>query len=108
METLTKGTLYMKTTLLAAVLAVFSLLSSQYSLANENAQETVQQSFNLVNINDADIASLMKLVGVGESKAKAIINYRNLNGPFKSVEDLVKVKGIGKAFLKKNKRYLLL
>lgn len=48
-----------------------------------------------VNINTADEATLMALKGIGESKAKAILEYRQTNGPFKSVEDLTKVKGIG-------------
>jgi competence protein ComEA len=48
-----------------------------------------------VNINTADAATLMTLDGIGESKAKAILEYRQKNGPFKSVDDLTKVKGIG-------------
>ena len=48
-----------------------------------------------VNINTADEATLMALNGIGESKAKAILEYRQKNGPFKSVDDLMKVKGIG-------------
>lgn len=52
-----------------------------------------------VNINTADEAALMTLNGIGESKAKAIIEYRQKNGSFKSVEDLAKVKGIGEKTL---------
>ncbi len=48
-----------------------------------------------VNINTADEAALKSLKGIGEKKAKAIIEYRQKNGPFKSVDDLGKVKGIG-------------
>jgi competence protein ComEA len=52
-----------------------------------------------VNINTADEATLMTLDGIGESKAKAILEYRQKNGPFKSVDDLTKVKGIGDKIL---------
>ena len=48
-----------------------------------------------VNINTADEAALKSLKGIGEKRAKAIIEYRGKNGPFKTVDDLAKVKGIG-------------
>jgi competence protein ComEA len=48
-----------------------------------------------VNINTADEATLVALKGIGKGKAKAIIEHRQKNGPFKSVDDLTKVKGIG-------------
>lgn len=47
-----------------------------------------------VNINIADQATLAALPGVGEAKAGAIIEYRDRNGPFKTVEDIEKVFGI--------------
>ncbi len=49
----------------------------------------------LVNVNSADAAALESLPGVGPATAKAIIEHRTANGPFVSVEDLKKVKGIG-------------
>lgn len=55
-----------------------------------------------VNLNTADKNELMSLTGVGASKAEAIIAYRKASGPFKSVEDLQKVQGIGPATLEKN------
>lgn len=56
-----------------------------------------------VNINKADAATLSaELVGVGEKKAEAIVAYRTANGPFKSTADLMNVKGIAEATLKKN------
>ena len=48
-----------------------------------------------VNLNTADEAALKSLKGIGEKKAKTIIEYREKNGPFKTVDDLTKVKGIG-------------
>ena len=56
-----------------------------------------------VNINTADAETLSsQLVGVGETKAQAIITYREANGPFKSAADLANVKGIGEGTLMKN------
>jgi len=56
-----------------------------------------------VNINKADAATLStELVGIGEKKAEAIVAYREANGPFKSAEDLMNVKGIGESVLQKN------
>lgn len=43
------------------------------------------------------------LVGIGKVKAEAIIHDREKNGPFKSIDDLVRVKGIGPATLEKNR-----
>ena len=56
-----------------------------------------------VNINTADEAALASVKGIGEKKAKAIIEYREQNGMFKSVDDLAKVKGIKEKQLAKIK-----
>lgn len=53
--------------------------------------------FAAVNINTADKATLISLNGVGEVKAQAIIDYREADGPFRVIEDIMKVKGIGPA-----------
>lgn len=49
-----------------------------------------------VNINTATVEELKTLKGVGDKKAEAIIEYRKKNGSFKTKEDLMKVRGIGK------------
>ncbi len=49
-----------------------------------------------VDINTGTAKELQKLPGIGQGLAKRIIDYRTANGPFKTVEDVVKVKGIGK------------
>jgi competence protein ComEA len=57
-----------------------------------------------VNVNTANAAEIAKtLNGIGMSKAGAIIKDRETNGPFKSVDDLARVKGIGAATVSKNK-----
>ena len=58
---------------------------------------------NLVSINKGTIDELMTLSGIGESKAKAIIEYRETNGEFKSLEDIMNVSGIGESAYSKIK-----
>lgn len=48
-----------------------------------------------VNINTATEAELDAVKGIGPGKARAIVEHRDKNGPFKSVDDLAKVKGFG-------------
>ena len=60
-----------------------------------------------VDLNSADAPTLQReLAGVGEAKAKAIVAYRESNGPFSSIDELLEVKGIGKAILDKNREKL--
>lgn len=56
-----------------------------------------------VNVNTADLITLQTLNGIGEVKAKAIIEYRNQHGKFKHIDDLLNVPGIGEATLEKLK-----
>ena len=61
-----------------------------------------------VNVNTADAETLSaELKGVGITKAIAIVEYRKANGPFKSAEDLAKVKGIGARTVELNKENIL-
>jgi competence protein ComEA len=61
-----------------------------------------------VNINTADAGTLDRvLVGVGPSKAEAIVAYRKANGAFRSADQLASVKGIGLATVEKNRDRIL-
>ncbi len=60
-----------------------------------------------ININTADKEALMSVIkGVGDKKAEAIIDYRQENGPFKSIDELSNVKGIGPAMIDKHREML--
>ena len=62
-----------------------------------------------VNINTANADNLaVNIKGVGKKKAEAIIAYREANGPFKTAEELIKVKGIGEKLVQKNRDNILI
>lgn len=54
-------------------------------------------SGEIVNINTADVEELKKLKGIGPAMAQRIVDYREANGSFQAPEDIMQVKGIGKA-----------
>jgi competence protein ComEA len=69
-----------------------------------NVTTTAAVEVGKVNLNTADAATLAReLLGIGEVKAQAIVEYRTANGAFASVDDLLEVKGIGAAILEKNR-----
>ncbi|WP_338585407.1 helix-hairpin-helix domain-containing protein [Pseudomonas sp. MAG733B] len=60
-----------------------------------------------IDLNAADASTLQReLAGIGAAKANAIVAYRETNGPFSSVDELLEVKGIGKAILDRNREKL--
>ncbi|MEW9679299.1 ComEA family DNA-binding protein [Pseudomonas sp. TE50-2] len=62
-----------------------------------------------LDLNKADAFTLQKeLNGIGRSKAEAIVEYRENHGPFSSVEELLEIKGIGKALLDRNREKLMI
>ena len=71
----------------------------------EESSTTTSESSSLVNINTASKEQLMNLNGIGESKAIAIIEYRNIN-KFNKIEDIMNVSGIGESAFAKIKEYI--
>lgn len=62
-----------------------------------------------VNINTADAATLDRvLTNVGPAKAQAIVDYRKTNGPFRTIDQLALVKGIGLKTIEKNRDRIVL
>jgi len=74
------------------------------------ATVTVQdEKEGLVSLNAADAETLQKrLKGIGKAKAEAIVAYRQANGPFTSLDQLLEVKGIGKAIVESNREAISL
>lgn len=79
---------------------IFSLCLSLFSSVLFSAENPPSS----VNINTANAEVLSQVLsGVGASKARAIVTYRKTYGEFKSVDDLMAVKGIGESLINKNR-----
>ncbi|MCP4714887.1 MAG: helix-hairpin-helix domain-containing protein [Deltaproteobacteria bacterium] len=61
-----------------------------------------------LNINTATAKEIALLPGIGKKTAKTIVEYRSSNGGFKALDDLLKIKGVGKKTIAKCKNYLVL
>lgn len=59
-----------------------------------------------ININDCNLEDLLTIKGLGEVKAKKIIEYREVNGIFKNVEDIKNVSGIGDVLFNRIKEFI--
>ena len=91
----------------AMVVMALALTSALYAQAapaparGTNDKPAKATSSSPINLNTASVAELQGLPGVGPSMATRILEYRQKNGGFKKIEDLMNVKGIGeKSFLK--------
>lgn len=75
-------------------------------LQNNNVVENQNTKSGKIDLNTADEAQLCTLPGIGESRAKSIINYREEHGLFQKTEDVMKVSGIKEAAFEKIKDYI--
>ncbi|MEX0965417.1 MAG: helix-hairpin-helix domain-containing protein [Pseudohongiellaceae bacterium] len=88
---------------IAAVLLAFSTVG----FAVEAQPETTQQ-VQVLDINSADAAAIAAaLDGIGMTKAKEIVAYREMYGSFHSVDELAEVKGIGMATIERNRQRII-
>jgi competence protein ComEA len=87
-------------TAIALVLAVAILAAAPVEIAAATQQDSGSPG-EPVDINRASVDELIGLPGIGEVMAKRIIEFREQHGPFKRVEDLLKVKGIGEKSFQK-------
>lgn len=82
------------------------LLTDQMKITIPSIFDENETNIKKVNINTADVKLLTTLNGIGEVKAQAIIEYREKHGPFKTTEEIMKVKGIGLKTYEKIKDYI--
>lgn len=63
---------------------------------SDNNLQSAAKQFQAININQADLNKLQEISGIGPVSSSQIIEYRETKGPFQTIDDLKKVKGIGK------------
>jgi len=105
--------LMFKIIIFAFILVIIIVLVIGFQKISYNKKElqksivpTEQEDITKININNADIENLTKLPGIGQIKAKAILDYRENIGEFTSLKELTKIKGIGEKTFEKILPYL--
>lgn len=84
------------------ILGMSDVSSNDLQSAKGSASCSVSKN-DKININTASVSELTSLIGIGETRAKAIVEYREVHGDFSSIDDLVLVSGIGEKTLEKNR-----
>jgi competence protein ComEA len=93
------------TAAVSLALLIMALCSATPCMARSSAGSEGRAT-NPVDINSADAEQLMTIPGIGKVMAERIIQFRNQHGPFKRVEDLLKIKGIGEKSFQKIRSYV--
>lgn len=99
---------YLKTLMIVAGLLTPAVVIPVMAETSKTDIVTTDVNAQKININTATAAELQLLNGIGAAKAQAIVEYREANGKFTSLEDLTKVKGIGPKLIEKNADMLAL
>ena len=86
---------------LGAVLVCFHVAQPSTAAAGQAAKPAMTKSADPVNLNTATSAQIADLPGIGTKTADLVVQYRVKNGPFKKIEEIMNVRGIGeKSFLR--------
>lgn len=92
---------------LACILSMFLVILPLESFAKPESAAMAEQQVVHLNSADADtLAAVLK--GIGLKRAQKIVEYRNAHGPFESVDDLIKVEGVGPSTLENNRDKIML
>jgi len=92
------------TAAIAAIATLFVATAAPDAVAA--AETAVKDRGVMVDVNAASAPDLEKVPGIGPALAKRIVEFREKNGPFQSLDDLLKVQGIGEKSLAKFREYL--
>lgn len=96
-------------TIAGGVLLLIALAMGGLGVSGVQAQEAPGDKMPVVNINTADVEELSSVLqGVGRARAEAIVQYREMYGPFESIEELMDVSGVGEATLARNRQAITL
>lgn len=95
--------------MLLACLPLFSqpVLAADKATPKQTTTAEVAKEAGKLNINTATLAELTSLKGIGDKKAQAIVDYREKQGKFTSVDQLADVNGIGPATLEANRDMII-
>lgn len=95
--------------IVGGVLLLIALAVGVLWVPGVQAQEAPGDKMPVVNINTADAEELSSVLqGVGRARAEAIVQYREMYGPFESIEELMDVSGVGEATLARNRQVITL
>ena len=83
-----------------------AVIEEEINTNNETKDENTKEEISIVNINTASLDELDTLPGIGPSKAQNIIDHRNVNGKFQSIEEILNVNGIGTSLYEQIKIYI--
>src|SRR5262245_51458891 len=93
--------------LVTALVLVFALAGAAPTLAApSSAPKAAMADGRPIDLHPADAAALETVPGIGKSLSQRIIAFREKNGPFQSVDDLLKVQGVGEKSIQKLRPYL--
>jgi len=93
-------------TALMLVLALAGATAAPATAGQPAAPKAATSEARPVDINTADTAALESVPGIGKSLSQRIVAFREKNGPFQSVDDLLKVQGVGEKSIQKLRPYL--